>query len=121
MEAILTALLASVAGGKRYRVRAPQTATRPFVVLTRVDGMSNYHMRGPSGYVESRVQIDVYGDTFTSTKAVADAVKATLSGYSGGPIQAIFLDSERDLPAEDAGEVTNLFRTSIDITIHHGE
>lgn len=121
MEEALTALLASVAGGRRYWTRAPQTAARPFVVMNRVDGIRDYHMQGPSGYVASRVQLDAYGDTYTATKAVARSIVSTLSGHSGGDIQAIFIEGERDLPAADAGDVTNLFRTSIDIIVHHGE
>lgn len=121
MEEALTALLASVADGRRYWVRAPQSAARPYVVLNRIDGIRDYHMQGASGYISSRVQIDCYADTYTAAKSTARAVINTLSGYSGGDIQAIFVDGERDLPAADAGDVTNLFRTSIDIIVHHGE
>lgn len=123
MEEALTALLASVAGGRRYWARAPQTidASSPYLVMNRVDGVRDYHMRGASGYVASRVQIDAYGKTYTATKAAARAVIDALSGHSSGNIQAILIDSERDLPAADAGEVTNLFRTSVDIIVHHQE
>lgn len=122
MEEALTLLLASVAGGRRYWVRKPQTEpARPYVVLNRIDGIRDYHLRGASGYVSSRVQIDCYADTYTATKAIGRDVISVLSGYSGGDIQAIFIEGERDLPAADAGNVTNLFRTSIDIIVHHGE
>lgn len=121
MEEALTELLASVAGGRRYWVRAPQTAARPFVLLNKIDGIPDYHFQGPSGYVSSRVQIDVYGDKYGDVTTISRAIKALLSGYEGGNIQAIFIESERNLPAADAGEVTSLFRTSIDITVHYGE
>jgi hypothetical protein len=121
MEEALTALLAPVASGQRYWVRAPQNKARPYVVLNRVGGLPNYHMQGASGLVESRVQIDCYADTYTACTSVARSVKAILSGYKGGAIQGVFVDSERDLPAADAGEVNSLFRTSIDIIILHGE
>lgn len=121
MEEAMTALLASVAGGRRYWVRAPQGAVRPFVVLQRISGVPDYHFQGPSGLVESRVQIDAYADTYSAVKATARAIKTLLSGHSGGDIQAVFIDGERDLPAADAGDVTNLFRTSLDILVHHGE
>lgn len=105
-----------------YWGRAPQTVDgRPYVVLQRVDGIRDYHNQGASGYVASRVQADVYGETYTSTKKAARAVIAALSGHKGGIFQGIFIDSERDLPATDAGEVTNLFRTSVDVMIHHSQ
>jgi hypothetical protein len=119
MEEEITALLASVAGGRRYWVRAPQDAARPFVVLNRITGIIDYQMNGPSGYVSSRIQADCYADTYSATKATARAVKTVLSGYNGGTIQGAFIDNERDLPASDAGEVTNLFRTELDILVHH--
>jgi hypothetical protein len=121
MEEALTALLASVAGGRRHWVRVPQGTPYPNVVLNKIDAFVNYHLQGASGYVSSRVQIDVYAAKFAEANTIAGQIKALLSGHSGGDIQAIFIESERNLPAADAGEVTSLFRTSIDITVHYGE
>ncbi len=121
MEQALTDLLASVAGGRRHWVSAPQTAVRPYVVLNRVGGQPNYHMQGPSGFVSSRVQMDCYADKYTEATALAVDVTTLVSGYTGGTIQGIFVESERSLPAADAGEVSSLFRVSIDITVLHGE
>lgn len=123
MEEALTSLLASVAGGRRHWTRAPQGTPFPFVVLNRVSGTPGYVMSGPSGYVASRVQVDVYGETFAATISTARAVQVALSGYRGTvgstDIQGIFIDGVRDLPAEDAGTVTHLFRTTIDLLVHH--
>lgn len=121
MEEALTTLLASVASGRRYWVRAPQGATLPYVVLNIVSGVRDYHTKGPSGYVQSRVQCDCYGSTYSAAKTTARAVRAAASGARSGDIQGIFVETERDLPAEDAGPVNNLFRTSIDLIIHHKE
>lgn len=121
MEEAITALLASVAGGRRYWVRAPQATARPFVVLNRISGVADYHTQGASGYVASRVQADFYGETYDTAKQVARAATAVLSGYRGGLIQGIFVDSQRDLPAADAGEVKHLFRISIDFIVHHSQ
>ncbi|WP_411033839.1 DUF3168 domain-containing protein [Shinella sp. BYT-45] len=105
-----------------YWMRKPQRDASPrYIVLQRISGPRNYTMRGASGYVQSRVQADVYADTYTSSKTIARAMTAALSGRRGGVIQGIFIDSERDLPAADAGDVTYLFRTSVDLIIHHHE
>jgi hypothetical protein len=121
MEEAITALLANVAGGRRHWVRAPQDTARPFVVLNRISGVRDYHMQGASGYVASRLQVDIYADTHTAAKATARQVRDALSGRRGSTIQGIFLDMERDLPAEDAGAVTHLFRVSLDFNVHHTE
>lgn len=124
MEEAITALLASVADGRRHWGRAPQDisiSTGPFIVLTRIDGVRSYTTIGAANYVASRVQMDVYGLTYTATKEAAREAIAAVSGHSGGSIQGIFIESERDLPAADAGEVTHLFRTSVDMIVHHEE
>jgi len=121
MQELLTSLLAPVAGGRRYWVRAPQTAPRPYVLLQVISAPPNYHMQGASGYVPIRVQIDAYADTYTEATAVSRQIKGILSGHVSSPIQAVFIETERDLPAADAGDVSNLFRNSIDVIIHYGE
>ncbi|KQY27182.1 tail completion protein gp17 [Rhizobium sp. Root482] len=126
MEPALTALLlgaaplTAIVGNRINWGRKPQSdANRPYIVLQRIDGVPTYHMTGASDHVASRVQADVYGETYTSTKRASSALIAVLSGYSGGIFQGMFLDSQRDFPAADAGEVTTLFRTSVDFLIHH--
>lgn len=121
MEAAIYALLASVAGGRRYWLRKPQDVdARPYLILQRISGNQPYLYAGADPLQESRIQIDVYADTYTEARDTTNAVIAILSGYRGGSIQGAFLDSRRDLPAADAGEVNTLFRTSIDFRIQHG-
>lgn len=121
MEEALRAALASVAGGRVYWGRAEQGAAFPYVVLNRITGIRDYHTRGPSGYVQSRVQVDCYAETYLAAKGAARSVSAIMNGYSGGDIQGVFIDSERDLPAENAGPADYLFRVSLDLMIHHVE
>jgi hypothetical protein len=121
MEQELTALLASAAP-RRYWGRAPQTApARPYVVLSRISGVRDYHASGASGYVVSRVQIDVYADTYAGTNTVMSAIVAALSGYRGGTIQAVFIDNESDLTGIEGGDPDELFRASVDVIVHHSE
>lgn len=123
MEEAITSLLASVAGGRRYWVKAPQGVAFPLVVLNRVGGAPDYVMGGPSGYIASRVQVDAYGESFGQIIGIEREISATVSGYSGvigsTRIQGIFIDAIRNLPAESAGSVTHLFRTTIDLMVHH--
>jgi hypothetical protein len=121
VEEEITNALHGVAGGRRFWVRAPQSTALPYVVMQRISGIRDYVTSGPSGYVQSRVQFDVYASTYGTARTTARALVAALSGHSGGTIQGIFIDSERDLPASDTGEVSHLFRVSIDAAIHHGE
>jgi hypothetical protein len=104
-----------IGGGLRRAWRSPMSS------CSALSGIRDYVTTGPSGYVQSRVQFDVYASTYGSARTTARALVAALSGHSGGTIQGIFIDSERDLPASDTGEVSHLYRVSIDAAIHHGE
>lgn len=121
MEPELTALLATAAP-RRFWGRAPQVApARPYVVLSRVSGVRGYHNQGDDGLVASRVQIDVYGDTYIEAHNTGSAIISRLSGYRGGTIQAVFIDSQRGLTGIDGVDPDELFRLSIDVIVHHTE
>lgn len=121
-------LLAPIAGGRRWYVRAPQGAPYPYLVLNRASEVPHYTLSGPDGYVATRMQIDVFGDEWPSVHSTAQSLQSLLSGFKGTAggvaLQGIFIVSIRDLPDGDAGPsgdrpVAPLFRTSIDIMIHH--
>lgn len=128
MEETLVALLLAepsvkaLLGTRLNWGRAPQGGgNAAYAVLQRIDGDRDYTMQRASGYVRSRVQVDVYSTTYTTTKKAARVIIKATSGRKVGIFQGITIDAERDLPAADPGEVTNLFRTSIDLIIHHSE
>lgn len=128
METALLSLLAPVAGGRRYFVTAPQGEPLPYLVLNRVSVLPTYVMSGLDGFIQSRVQIDIYGDQWPNVFAASQQVSTILSGYrgvvNGIRFQGIFVESIRDLASGDASQsadrpVTNLYRISIDIMINH--
>lgn len=109
-------------GRNIYWVTVPQKEKqKPNCVLQVVGKQSDYSFAGQTNLTRSRVQIDVRAPSYLAAKAAARAVSRSISGYRGGIIKGIFLDTERDLPEADAGEVNQLFRVSIDIFIHHQE
>ena len=122
----LTSILSGVHGGRRYWVTVPQSqATRPYIVMHRVGGVRDYHLKGPSSLVHSRVQVDIYDETYGGAKTVARDVVAAVSGFvgviNGVQIQLITVLNEGDKPANDTGDITNLSCTPIDLMIHHDE
>lgn len=121
MEEMLTALFAALAGGQRYWVRAPQDASRPYIVMTRISSVRGYTMQGDDGLPQNRVQVDVYADIYTDARDISQQIIDLASGYRSGDTSGIFVDGRRDLPASDAGEVAHLFRVSIDLMVWHRE
>lgn len=127
MEAALLARLLATAGLTALvstRInwgRRPQGETLPAVVLHRIDGSPNYHLTGSSGLVESRVQVDCWGSTYGSAKAVARQVEAAVSGlrFTRGAIRfdVILILDERDSTFDENNEP--IFRTSLDLGVFH--
>lgn len=127
MEAALIAQLLATTGitalvGNRINwARRPQGSALPAIVLHRIDGSPDYHLTGSSGLVESRVQVDCWGLSYGSAKAVARAVEAAVSAarFTRGAIRfdAILIVDERDTTF-DEGNVP-IFRTSLDLQVHH--
>ena len=120
MEEELTALLASIAGGRRYWYEAPQGAPLPHVVLFRIDGIPGYTYQGRDSLTASRVQANCRSSDRFEAKQIARDLIAAVDGYRGGNFQLIQIDSEgRDLSEEAAGDRERVFVVSLDIIIHH--
>ena len=116
--------LSALVGNRVHWVRSPQAAASPRVVLYRIGGLRHMSLAGPSGIVESRVQVDCIGASYSSAKTVARAVEDRLSGYSGIALntqfEGVFLIGERD-DFEDTDTPDKLFRTSLDFNVWHKE
>ena len=126
MEAALIAKLLATAGVTNLvstRInwsRRPQGAALPAIVLQRVSGTPDVHHAGASGLVVSRIQVDCWAASYGSAKAVARAVETAVTAqtFTQGATRfdVILIDSERD---DSTDETTPLFRTSLDLMVHH--
>lgn len=120
MEEELTALLASVAGGRRYWFEAPQGTPLPHVVLYRIDGIPGYTYQGRDAVTSSRVQANCRSTDRFEAKQIARSLIAAVDGYRGGSFQLIQIDSDgRDLSEERAGDQERVFVVAVDLIIHH--
>lgn len=129
MEEALTAhLLASsgltaLVGDRIDWARRPQGKRLPAVVLFVVDALPAYTMQGPTSLVSSRIQVDCWGETYASVKAVAREVTQALSGIdeviNGVDLRGGFKEAERD-SFEVGGGGADLYRVSLDFTIWTG-
>lgn len=128
MQEALTALLLGDAGltaqvGDRVHwMRRPATVTgRPYLNLQVVSDPRLYHSKGTADLRRTRVQADIWGDTYATVteagRAFTDLVSAFRGAVLGVEFQVISVDSERDLAGETVEAETQLFRRSIDLLI----
>jgi hypothetical protein len=87
--------------GKAYWILAPQGASLPFLVLSRVGTVDPYTMAGPLGIRESLFQIACYGTTYYASRLAAAAVRNLLNSYTGTlpdgtVVQSTILDKDWD-------------------------
>jgi hypothetical protein len=75
--------LAVLIGNRIHWDRLPQNVARPAVVMHLVSDVPNYHLLGPSGLIDSRVQFDCQAGSAEAAREVADALDARLGGYRG--------------------------------------
>lgn len=89
--------------------------TLPRAAMFRTSGVRDMHMGG-LGAMNTRVQIDCYGETFAEAVGASRDIRTALEGYRGGSIHGAFLQAVRDQFTDDA---QLLHRVSLTFSIHH--
>lgn len=120
LEAV-TALALPAMDGRFYWLRAAERIEPPYAVAQVVGEIGRHTMEGPVDLVTTRFQVDIYDTTYGGCVARRRALKAALDGHSNGAVRGIFFETARDLPVDDRGGVTRLFRISLDFSMSHKE
>lgn len=134
MEEALTAVLLAdeplrdLVAGRIHWLARPQAESLPAITLQRIGGRRDYRTDGPSGLVESRVQLDAWGARFADAKGAARAAVRMLSGLSGRvadvEFHGVFVDAESDQrdTTNSVGEhPSGVFRVRVDLMVWHTE
>jgi hypothetical protein len=117
------ALLARARAGeaKTYWEQAPQGTARPYVTLLDVTSLRPQTLKGWD-LEASRVQIDVWANSYSSKQTIMEAVLAALipGGTGNGHVfqRAEVALGPRDIAGERDG-TTPVFRKTADLIIHH--
>ncbi len=118
------AAVAALVAQRIYPIIAPQEAATPFIVQARSSTQRFTALSGPGGLAQARVEISAWADTFDACRALADAVRLALDGFSGSAggvvIRASRLDAERDGRNDEAAS-TGLFVAALDFVITYEE
>ena len=100
----------------------PQGEALPSVTLSRISGGPLYADDGEVGLLSARMQIDAWGETYTSAKTLARAVTERLSAVrdvvqGATNFMYVTLEDERDLSETGANRAEYLHRVSLDFIV----
>lgn len=125
-------LTALVSTRINWSVRPRDVSDVPAIVLHRIGGLPQITLDGPSGHIQSRVQVDCWALTYASALAVSRAVKSVLNGFRGpvsngasppttlSNIQGILPDNEQQSFEVSGTEAAQRYhRVSLDYLIWH--
>ena len=115
------ARVALVVGSRVYPVTAPQGTPLPRITVQKISAVRTYHVQGQTDLVESRVQVDCWGRSFSEAKDAARAIITALSGYRDDFFSGVFIDGERDFFDAPSNTSERIYRTSVDLIIWHPE
>jgi hypothetical protein len=115
------AAVASLVGDRVWPGVAKQGTAKPYAVVQEISRDDDYTTVGASGFVQSRMQVDSYGESYAAAKRTARAIRHTLSGRRGGIFKGIFAETERDLSEQNSVMTTaeRLYRVTQDYMVHH--
>ncbi len=110
-----------------YLERIPQGATLPCLTYQRISTprLLAHDTSGSAGTAHPRFQFDAWATTYSSAKAITDALRAALNGFKGTitsgadsvVVQSSLVDAETSEPDLEAG----LARIRSDYVIFHVE
>jgi hypothetical protein len=98
------------------------TGTQAYGVIRTVSTRPGQKMDGPDGFVEARIQVDVYAPTQTVVDRIGENARLALSGWRGSiggfVVKRIFDKGENDdFAAVSGGTPDGLARNSHDYTV----
>lgn len=120
-ELLDTSAVTALTAQRIFPMSRRQGTTLPAVTVQMISRNIPYCDEGEVGLTEDRLQVDCWGATYSSAKAVARAVVEKLSAFDGSPsgveIQFAMLEDERDSREGGSGAESYLFRTSLDFIV----
>lgn len=104
-----------------WMVQPRSGVSLPYVNLQRVSDPIDYHSLGESDLRQTRVQVDIWAETYSTALRADSLLRRAVSGFRGvkGEVnfRLIRVENARDLTDKTAGAESQLFRISMDLEI----
>lgn len=95
---LTNASVTNLVGTRIYPNWIPQTeTTRPNITIDHYGSDHDYELTKAAGWCKAQVQIDVWSNTLIAAKAVGEAIRGVLQGYSGTLCEVALLRRQFDL------------------------
>lgn len=127
-------LVNTASGNGVYWILAPKPKGSggidlPYIVMGRVHTNDTYTMAGSAGFREGIFQVDCYGSTYYSARAVANVVRELLESYSGNlpdsdstAVDGVFTSNDWDMPYEEgSGPLGFIYRVVLEFRVWYYE
>ena len=98
----------ALVGSKIFPIYVPQGKSLPAITYQEISGVRDSHMKGASGLVQARFQINCWCRTYKAARELADYIRIALAPEAnddypktveGTYISAIMLLNENDVPS----------------------
>jgi len=117
--------VAALVGSRVFPIRREQGSSLPAIVYQQISGPRFYKVTEPMGWVESRFQVTCWAGTYAESRALSDAVREAVGGYSGTSesviIDHVFIADEGDVAQLTAGNAELAMygkRLDIEVVFH---
>ena len=111
--------------GRMYPGILPQGNDVPAIIYNRISTDRLKIMQGPAAYSDARIQLDIYSESYKTTKILANRVRHLLDYYDGRvggtELKAVFIEGEGHSVEEDAETEQRLYRATLDLSVIHDE
>jgi hypothetical protein len=105
----------------------PKGATLPCIVLSRVATSDTYDFQGPVGFRNALFQVDCYGSSYYSSRALAEAVRRILGSFAGNlpdtdatAVAEVLTTKDWDMPYEE-GAKGFVYRSMLEFRVWYYE
>lgn len=116
-----TDISAAVGGDRVYSLILPQGQKQASIVYSKISGIGDHHMQGPSGLARPRMQVDSWAVDQDEANALARLVKGRLDGFVGQMDTVTVLGTFFDLDHENYDDNVGMFRVSQDYFVWFSE
>ena len=127
LEAVIFTRLSTYAGlialtsTRIYPIILPQNPILPAVTYQRTDGPRESALGAVMGLAHPGIQIDSWGKTYASAKAVATQTRAALQRWSSEATDPVVLDCLLESDGDEYEPGVNIYHVRQDWTVWHRE